>query len=102
MRPIYPGIILIPNNAIRVASYELKRLYNENFQVFHEVCGVEQALIQKFVIAVDEQYIISMKNRTIGQFTGNIRQIFSYLLSKYGNTTKSFERFQKRSDRYAL
>ena len=38
---VHPVILQIPRNATRVASYELKRVYDENLQVFHEVCGVE-------------------------------------------------------------
>ena len=34
------GILLIPKNATRVASYELKCVYNKNLQVFHKVRGV--------------------------------------------------------------
>ena len=35
------------------------------------------------VTAVDKKHTISMKNRTIILFTGNICQIFAYLLSTY-------------------
>ena len=35
VRPVHPVIILIPNNATRVASYELKRVYDKNLRVFH-------------------------------------------------------------------
>ena len=81
---VHPGIIQIPNNTTHVASYELKILYDDNLGVFHEVRRVEQSIIPQIVKAVDYQYIISMNNRTTEQFTGNIRQIFVYLLSTYG------------------
>ena len=80
IRPVHHGILLIPNNATRIVSCKIKQLYDDNIRVFHEVRGVEQALIQKVVKSVDKQYIIYMKNRTTGQFRGNIRQIFAYLL----------------------
>ena len=56
--PVHPGILLTPNNATHVASYELKQVYENNLWVFHKVCGVEQALIQKLFISVDDQNII--------------------------------------------
>ena len=59
-------------------------MYDENLQVFHKVRGVEKALIQKIVTDVNKQYIIYVKNRTTGKFTGNIGQIFTYLLLMYG------------------
>ena len=80
VRPVHPGILQIPSNATRVTLYKLKRVYDKNIRVFHEVCGVEEALIQQVVTAVNKKYIISMKTRTTGQFTGNIRQIVAYLL----------------------
>ena len=46
VHPAHPGIILIHNNATCVSSSELKLLYDDNPLVFHEVCVIEQALIQ--------------------------------------------------------
>ena len=39
VRPMHPEILLIPNNATRIASYKLKRMYTNNLQVFHKVRG---------------------------------------------------------------
>ena len=86
---VHPGILQIPNNATRVASYKLNRVYYKNLQVFHELCGVKQAIIQQFFTAIDEQYIISMNNRAVGQFTGNMHHIFAYLLAMYGKISLS-------------
>ena len=55
VRPAHPHILIIPNNATHVASYELKWIYDKNLWVFHEVRGVEQALIQQAVTSIDEQ-----------------------------------------------
>ena len=84
VRPVHPGILLILSNATCIASYELKQAYEDNLQAFHKVCGVEQGLIQQVITDVDEKYIISTKNSTTGQFTGNMHQIFVYLLARYG------------------
>jgi hypothetical protein len=95
-RPEHPGVLHIPHNATRVASDALKHTYDENLRVFHEVRGVEQALIQQIVTAVEEQYIIAMKNRDTGQFTGDIRQIFTYLQNTYGKISPSqLSQFEK-------
>ena len=45
--PVHTGILLIPKNATCVASYELKQLYDENIQIFHERHGFKQALMQQ-------------------------------------------------------
>ena len=89
VRPMHPGIMQIANNATRVASYKLKRVYDENLQVFHELRRVEQALIQKVVTSVDKQYITSTKNHTTKQFTESIRQIVAYLFSTYRKISSS-------------
>ena len=84
VRPVHPVILQIPNNATCVTSYELKRLYDNNLQVFHKMCGVKQSLVQKIVTAADKQYILSVNNHTTGQFTGSIHHIFAYILSTNG------------------
>ena len=89
VRTLHPGIMKIPNNKTRVASYKLKTVYDENLRFFHKLREVEQALIQKFVTAIDKQYILSMKNCTKGQFAGDIRQIIAYLLSTYRKISPS-------------
>ena len=89
IRPVHPGIKLITNNATHATLYETKGVYNNNLWVFHEVRGFEQSSIQEVITEVDKQYIISMNNCTTGKFTGNIHQIFSYLLATYGTISPS-------------
>ena len=87
---MHHGILIIPNNATRAALYGLKQVYDDNIQAFHKLRGVEQALIQKVVTSINEKYIISMKNFTTDQFTGNMCQILAYLLSTYGKISPIF------------
>ena len=56
--PVHPGILQIPSNASRAASYELKIMYDDNLRVFHKVRVVEQALIQQVFTAVYKKNII--------------------------------------------
>ena len=85
VRTMSPGILIMPNNYTQFASYKLKQVYDENLQEFHEVRRFEQALLQHIITTVGEHYITSMKNRATAQFTVIIPQIFSYLLTTYGN-----------------
>ena len=96
VRPLHPGIIQILSNATCVALYKLNRVYDDNLWVFHEVCGFKQALIQQVFTAVDEQYIISMKNRATRKFTGNIHHIVAYLLSTYRKISLSHWTISKK------
>jgi hypothetical protein len=67
----------------------LERNYKESLRLFHEVRGVERALMQQLVAAVEPQYITAMRNRTTGQFTGTIYQLLQYLLTVYGKIAPS-------------
>ena len=96
VRPMHLDILQITNTATGVASYELKRVYGKNLPFLHEVNGYEQELIQHVITAVNKKCMISMKNRTTGQFTGNMSQIFAYLLSTYGKISPSHLKFLKK------
>ena len=69
--------------------YKLKQFYDKNFRVFHKLRGFEHALIQQVITVVGKHYIIYTNNRTTGQFTSNIRQIYVYLLKTYGKISLS-------------
>ena len=55
--PVHPGILQTFSNAIIFSSYKLKRVYDKNLGVLYEVRGVEQALIQQIVTAVNENIL---------------------------------------------
>jgi hypothetical protein len=69
MREPHPGELVLAQNATRVAAEAQRHAHDEHIRVFHEVRGVEQALIQQIVAAVEEQYLVAMKERSTGQFT---------------------------------
>ena len=86
-RPAHPGRLIIPANATRHAAALQERTWKEELRVFHEVRGVEQALIGQIVNAVEETYLLSVKNRTTGQYTGNVGDIVRHLQGRYGKIT---------------
>ena len=95
---MHPGVLVLPNGATRVQSDVFQHAHDKTLRVFHEVRGVEQALIQQIILtAVDETYIIAMKNRgETGQFIGNVLQIFQYLQNTYGTILSSqLSQFEK-------
>ena len=87
VRPGHPGTLIIPPNATRQASALQERTWKEELRVFHEVRGVEQALIAQIVNAVEESYLLSVRNRTTGQYTGNVGEILRHLQGRYGRIT---------------
>ena len=82
--PIHPGVLTIQAGTARIPSETAARAHAESLRVFYEVRGVEQALIQQIVSAIDQQYLIALRNRQTGQFTGNVLQILQYLHQTYG------------------
>ena len=95
---MHPGVLVLPNGATRVQSDVFQHAHDKTLRVFHEVRGVEQALIQQIILTtVDETYIIAMKNRgETGQFIGNVLQIFQYLQNTYGTILSSqLSQFEK-------
>ena len=40
VRPVHPGIILIPNNTTCIVLYKLKQVYDKNIRFPHKVRGV--------------------------------------------------------------
>ena len=54
-RPTHPGTLTIPVGTTRLAAEELERNHIESLRLFHEVRGIEQALIQQMVTAIDNE-----------------------------------------------
>ena len=87
VRPNHPGPLIIPQNATRHAAALQERQWKEELRVFHEVRGVDQALISQIVNAVEDSYLLSVRNRTTGQYTGNVGDILRHLQGRYGRIT---------------
>ena len=69
--------------ATRHDQEELKRQYKKNQWIFNETRGVERALIQKLVLAIEAEDITAMRNSTTGQLTGTLFIIIQYLIFMY-------------------
>ena len=92
---MHPVSIIIPNNATHVILYKLKQVYDENLGVFHKACRVGQALIKQVGMSVNKQYIISMKNYTMGQLTVSIRPILHTSSQHMKKSLSQMNNFEK-------
>ena len=63
-RPDHPVPLTIPSAATVVQRSTLRDAHTEDLQVFREVMGVEQALIQKIVATIDATYLEDVRDRT--------------------------------------
>ena len=82
-RPAHPGALVIPPATARHLADQMERDYKEELRVFHEVRGVEKALTQQVVSAVEDKYLLAFKNRQTRQFNRNVLQIFTHLQTNY-------------------
>jgi hypothetical protein len=62
--PDLPEELEIPAGGTRHAQDLLERTHKEGLRLFHEVRGIERALTQQIVTAVNPQYIAAMRNRS--------------------------------------
>jgi hypothetical protein len=88
-RPGHPAPLAIPQNASHHLQNLLERTHQDQLRIFHEVRGVERALTQQIVSAVEPSYLAAMRNRTTGQFTGTVYQLLQCLLTVCGKISPS-------------
>ena len=85
-RPAHPGTLVIQNGTPQHAAQTRKDIHKEQLRVFNEVLGVEANLRQQIVSAVDEQYLIAIRNRQTNAITEPVHGIImDHLYAIYGD-----------------
>jgi hypothetical protein len=84
IRPAHPGALLIPAGTTAPMSEVLKTAHHETLRLFREVQGVEKALIQQIVKALDPPYLIAIRDRNSNSLTGTVSEILTHLQQVYG------------------
>ena len=87
IRPAHPGALLIPAGTTAPMSEVLKNAHQEQLRLFREVQGVEKALIQQIVRALDAPYLIAIRDRNSNSLTGTVSAILAYLHQVYGQVS---------------
>jgi hypothetical protein len=62
----------------------LKDAHNEQLRLFREVEGVEKALIQQIVKAIEPTYLASLRDRNSNSLRGTVNKILAHLQTTYG------------------
>ena len=86
-RPTFPVSLVIPAGTTSIQATSLRDTHAEAVRVFREVTGVEKALIQQLVIAIDGPYLVALRNRHTNSITGPIAVILKHLQENYGKIT---------------
>ena len=64
-----------------------KDAYDEQLRLFREVEGIENAIRQQIVAAVEPKYISSLRNRSTNSIGASIPDIIEHLYDNYGQIT---------------
>jgi hypothetical protein len=84
IRPVHPGPLAIANGTTAPMATVMKEAHQEQLRIFREVQGVEKALIQQIVQAVQAPYLLSLRNQTSNSLRGTVYQILDHLQTVYG------------------
>ena len=85
-RPVNPGILEVEGGtAFEIAQQ--KAQHDEATRLFREVLGVERALIQQIISAIDNKFLQALKNPVTGKIDRTIPEIFEYLYANFGNVS---------------
>jgi hypothetical protein len=81
--PVHPGILQIPDGTTAAMIAALKEAHHEQLRLFREVQGIEKALIQQIVTAVEAPYLAAIRDRASNSLRGPIRSILLHLKTLY-------------------
>ena len=73
-----------------MTQYEIAQArdeHEEETRVFREVIGVERAIQQQLVTAIEPKYLRALRSPGINKLTQTIPEIFEHLFSTYGDIT---------------
>jgi hypothetical protein len=87
VRPAHPGPLVIPAGTTAVMATAMKDAHVEEIRLFREVQGVEKALIQQIVQAVEAPYLIALRERTSNSLRGTVNAILDHLQTVYGRVS---------------
>ena len=86
-RPAFPDTLNMPIGTTRLVESQLTREYKENVRIFYEVLGVENALKQQLIKAIDSSYLEAVRDPVTYDLQGTICDTLTYLLTTYGKVT---------------
>ena len=87
VRPVFPGPLAIPAGTTAPMATVLKEAHQESIRIFREVQGVEKALLQQIVQAVEAPYLSSIRDRASNSLRGTVYEILSHLQEIYGRVS---------------
>ena len=87
IRPQNPGILTIEGNETQHQIAQRKAEHEAAVRLFRQVLGVERAIIQQIVSAIEPKYLKALRNPVTNKITKSISEIFEYLFDTYGDVS---------------
>jgi hypothetical protein len=85
--PVHPGTLQVPAGTTAPMIAATKEAHHEQLRLFREVQGVEKALIQQIVKAVEAPYLAAIRDRGSNSLRGPIKSILTHLQTLYGRVS---------------
>jgi 6-pyruvoyl-tetrahydropterin synthase len=86
--PNHPGAFVLPVNITQQQIATLQSRHTETTHLFREFMGVQKALIQQIVKALDHQYLTALCNhQTKNAIEVGVHQILQFLFNTYGKVS---------------
>lgn len=86
-RPVHPGPLIIPPGTTAAMTATITAQHSEQIRLFREVTGVDKALMQQLVQAIDTTYLAEFRNRVTRQMDGPLHTVLSRLFERYGDVS---------------
>ena len=85
IRPIHPGILVIPPATTQHMASTLRDQHKEALRLFIECKNVEKALQQQLSEAIDNIYLDALRDANTNALNIPIRDVLQYLYDTYGD-----------------
>ena len=85
VREPHPGPLTFLAGTTVLQSKIQEDAYKKRLALYNACVGVEKAIIQQFVKAIDEDWLESLRNQTTNALQGTITDIFAYLFATHGD-----------------
>ena len=90
IRPENPGRLEVAQGEmIQFQITQARAEHTEETRVFREVLGVERAIIQQMVVAIEPKYLRALRTPGTNKLNHNIPDILHHLFTTYGDVTPS-------------
>jgi len=87
IRPTNPGRLQILGTETQYQIAQRRDEHDEATRLFREVIGVERAIIQQIISAIEPKYLKAIRNPITNKITKSIPEIFEYLFDTYGDVS---------------